>query len=192
MSRSTTNETAQLAESDASSAENLPPAAGFAGASVDQVDALPVRRLWLHDRLVVVGAHGGAGESTIAVAGGWHPSNHSWPRTETGTVDVVLVARTCAHGMTRAALALQQYASSSLVVEDRPLVRLHGLVLVDDAPKGLPKLLRDQLRVLGAGAPKVWRVPWIEAFRVGDTEAGLAHDGLAKVVLDLNQIPIRP
>lgn len=122
--------------------------------------------------LYVVGAHGGAGETTIAAwsaaragAGRW-PVSASWPpggqpRPDGGELDVVLVARTHAAGLTAAASVLSQWASGRL-----PANRLHGLVLVPDAPGRLPKPLSDLALVVAGGAPRSWLLPWLDPLRL--------------------------
>ncbi|MGL5866606.1 MAG: hypothetical protein ACRCYX_12200, partial [Dermatophilaceae bacterium] len=36
------------------------------------------------------------------------------------------------------------------------------------APGKLPQPIRDLATVVGGGAPRVWRIPWVEAWRLGD------------------------
>ena len=47
-------------------------------------------------------------------------------------------------------------------------VLLLGLVLIADAPGRLPHALRQLAGLIAGGAPAVWSLPWIEAWRVGD------------------------
>ena len=114
-----------------------------------------------------VGAHGGAGESTLAAllpnAGA---GEHRWPIHPDGDVpDVVLVARTSLTGLTAARAALTQWAAGGT-----PPVRLLGLVLMPDAPGRLPKPLRDLAEVVAGGVRDraVWHLPWVEEWRTGD------------------------
>ena len=122
--------------------------------------------------LYVVGAHGGAGETTIAAwtgarasSGRW-PVSASWPpggqpRPDGGQLDVVLVARTHAPGLTAAGSVLTQWASGRL-----PANRLHGLILIPDAPGRLPKPLADLALVVAGGAPRSWLLPWLDPLRL--------------------------
>lgn len=130
----------------------------------DQVDRLPVRRTERTAALWLVGAHGGAGESTLATLDpGWAPAGHAWPRPAEGKAPAVVVARTHHAGLAAAQRALRQWAAGLL-----PWIELHGLVLVADAPGRLPKPLRDLALVVGGGAPRLWRIPWSEDHRLGE------------------------
>ena len=113
-----------------------------------------------------VGAHGGAGESTLEdLFSGSRAAGHCWPMSAAGLApaDVVLVARTHARGLEAAQLAMRQWAFPGFVE-----VRLLGLVLIADAPGRLPRPLRDLADHIKGGAPRVWWVPWVEAWRLGE------------------------
>lgn len=116
--------------------------------------------------LWVVGAHGGSGESTLAALDdGWQASEHAWPElANRAPAWCVVVARTHVPGLLAARTALTQWAASGAGMS----VRLHGLVLVADAPGKLPQPIRDLAQVVGGGAPRVFDVPWVEAWRLGD------------------------
>jgi hypothetical protein len=139
------------------------PAAPQAGVvAPDRVDRLPSRPMERGHSLLVVGAHGGAGESTLAALDpGWGAAGHAWPET-TGTVPVIVACRTHAYGLNAARFAAQQWASGAV-----PSVHLLGLVAIDDAPGRLPKPLRDLLKLAAGGYPRLWRIPWSEAWRAG-------------------------
>ncbi|MFE6303640.1 DUF6668 family protein [Nocardiopsis sp. NPDC057823] len=111
-----------------------------------------------------VGAHGGSGESTFAkLLPGSVESQHTWPQSATplpGGIPVVLMARTNLSGLESARNALTQWASGTV-----PGIQLLGLALVSDAPGKLPKPLKDFAHLVGGGAPRVWRVPWMEQWR---------------------------
>lgn len=113
-----------------------------------------------------VGAHGGAGESTLEqLLEGSRAMGHAWPRAEAGESElpnVILVARTSAHGLRSAQLAATEWASGEVAVN------LHGLVLIADAPGRLPKPLKDFAQVVAGGVPRVWRLPWVEDWRQGE------------------------
>ncbi|QCU79703.1 hypothetical protein E7744_15415 (plasmid) [Citricoccus sp. SGAir0253] len=128
------------------------------------MDRLPSRPTAPGSRLVVVGAHGGAGESTLAgLDPQWRAGGHAWPEAAgAGAVPVIVACRTHARGLTAARLAAQQWASGAV-----PSVHLLGLVAIDDAPGRLPKPLRDLLKVAAGGYPRLWRIPWSEAWRTG-------------------------
>lgn len=131
--------------------------------------------------LFVVGAHGGAGETTIAswtggaaadrrwpVSATWStPGNH--PRPDGRPVDVVLVARTHARGLTAARDVLIQWAAGRLTAN-----QLRGLVLIPDAPGRLPPQLAEQARLIAGGAPRAWLLPWLDELRLSTDPLGPA------------------
>ncbi len=112
-----------------------------------------------------VGVHGGAGESTLErLFSGSCATGHCWPiASAVATVPaVVLVARTDARGLRAVQRAVRA------LVEDRLPVDLLGLVLMADAPGRLPRVLRDLAGVVGGAVPRVWSLPWVEAWRAGE------------------------
>ena len=113
----------------------VPPLSGPAGAQANvpapshelgHMQALGPAKLW------VVGAHGGAGVSTLLALGEpgeWSSTDRAWPYDPTGGVlPTVLVARTSAAGLLAAQSALTQWAGGGV----HPSVRLLGLVLAAD------------------------------------------------------------
>jgi Family of unknown function (DUF6668) len=112
-----------------------------------------------------VGAHGGAGESTLEeLYSGSRAAGHEWPLQAIGKppARVVLVARTHASGLMAAQRAIRDWAAG-----DVPVLLL-GLLLIADAPGRLPHGLRQLAALIAGGAPAVWSLPWIEAWRIGD------------------------
>lgn len=145
---------------------------------------LPVRTVTEAAALWWVGAHGGAGESTLAALDEqWQAAGHCWPEPAIpGKVaPCVVVARTHAHGLLAAQQALQQWAASAA----GPAVQLLGLVLVADAPGRLPAPLRDLAKVVAGGAPRVWEVSWVEAWRFGNPEDNFPR-AVARLVKQIN------
>jgi hypothetical protein len=152
----------------------------------DRVDRLPSRPLDTGHRLVVVGAHGGAGESTLAALDpGWAAGGQAWPEPAAGaTVPVIVVCRTHGAGLNAARLAAQQWASGAV-----PSVDLLGLAAIDDAPGRLPKPLRDLLKVAAGGYPRLWRIPWSEAWRTGtDDPLSVAPREARQMLRAINQL----
>lgn len=135
---------------------------------VTPTDGLPVRLTDATSSLWLVGAHGGSGESTLATLGEqWTAAGHAWPELPQGvTAPCVVVARTHVRGLLAARTALTQWAGSGAGRS----VQLLGLVLVADAPGRLPGPLRDMARLVAGGAPRAWNVPWVEQWRVGETD----------------------
>ena len=113
-------------------------------------------------------AHGGAGESTLEeLFSGSRAAGHSWPVSAAPLppAQVVLVARTHAHGLRSAQSAVREWAAGDVEV------LLLGLVLFADAPGRLPRALRQLADLVAGGVPAVWWLPWIEAWRIGEVPA---------------------
>lgn len=149
-------------------------------------DALPVRRALSSAGVWVVGAHGGSGESTLAgLCDDWQAAGHAWPELPSGgQAPCILVARTNVHGLLAARAALTQWAASG-AGESAALL---GLVLVADAPGKLPAPLRDLAKVVGGGAPRVWDVPWVEPWRLGDPVTERVPRPVCKLVSQLRSL----
>ena len=130
--------------------------------------------------LWVVGAHGGAGEKSLAsLLPGAIPTHHGWPQVNGQVLPVVVVARSNAAGLNAAQRAAQQWAAGLV-----PGVDLLGLVVMQDAPGRLPKALRDRQQVIAGGFPRSWSVPWIESWRLGDSVTPAAVPREARRVVD--------
>src|SRR5699024_2860159 len=67
-----------------------------------------------------------------------------------------------AHGLLATQTAATKWASGAVDVD------LLGLVLVADAPGRLSRPLRDLARLVSGGLPRVWNLPWIDAWRLGE------------------------
>ncbi len=118
----------------------------------------------------VTGVHGGAGESRLAgILDGARTTDHAWPVHDDsyGKPSVLLVCRSDMRGLKAARGALIQWASGAA-----PAVDLLGLAVLADAPGKLPKPLRDFAALVGGGAPRLWTLPWVESWRLGDTTGG--------------------
>ena len=101
-----------------------------------------------------LGAHGGAGTTTLRTAAGTgQDCGQDWPAAPAGAV--LLVARTHFAGLRAARQRLREHGPAAF----------RGLVLVPDAPGRLPRVLRQQVQVLSGAAPRLWEVPWVEAWR---------------------------
>jgi len=146
----------------------LTPQAGVT--APDLVDQLPMRHHGAPARLWMVGVHGGAGESTLAsLIPGSQAAGHAWPHLQANSyVDtrVVLVARSNAAGLEAARKAATHWASGALAD-----ITLLGLVIIADAPGRLPKPLRHLADHVAGAPPRTWRMPWVEAWRLGEAVA---------------------
>lgn len=160
-----------IASSTALPSVPMPPA--FTGPAQPQrgvpelegIDRLPRRTVDRYAPVWWLGAHGGAGETTLAqldLANG--ESHHAWPLSPDGTpTRVVLVARSNANGLLAAQRAATEWASRTL-----PTVILLGLVIISDAPGRTPKPLRELAARVSGAVPTMWAIPWVEAWRLGE------------------------
>ena len=139
----------------------------------DAADRLARRTMTGTATLWITGAHGGAGESRIAgLLDGARATDHCWPVLHEGSNPrVLLVCRADISGLTAARSALTQWASGAA-----PKLDLLGLAILADAPGKTPKTLRDFAAIVGGGAPRLWTLPWVEAWRHGDTTPPTARD----------------
>ena len=122
-----------------------------------------------HEQVLWLAAHGGAGVSTLMAATGLG-TEQAWrlpSRPATWSpLQVVVVARSHAHGMVRAQAIAAKAAGEGLSLPE-PYV-LAGLALVSDSPGKLPKPLAELRHLITGAFKKVWDVPWVEAWRQGD------------------------
>lgn len=131
----------------------------------DTADRLATRTMTASAAVWITGAHGGAGESRIAhLINGARPTDHCWPVPQDGSKPrVLLVCRADMRGLTAARNALTQWASDAA-----PEIDLLGLAILADAPGKTPKALRDFAAIVAGGAPRLWTLPWVEAWRHAD------------------------
>lgn len=165
--------TSPAADSEAEEAldTHVPPAAVISAPLLgmvepDAADRLGRRALSGSAAVWITGAHGGAGESRIAdLLDGARVTDHCWPVLQDGsTPRVLLVCRSDMRGLTTARSALTQWVSGAA-----PELDLLGLAVLADAPGRTPKALRDFAAIVGGGAPRLWILPWVEAWRHGDS-----------------------
>lgn len=125
--------------------------------------AMPVVLSDHHDDIMLVGAHGGAGTSTLAQLTGLIDGGHDWPVSAPVANRVLVVARTHMAGLQAAhAAALHVYSGAVRGVE------VMGVVLVADVPgRRMPRQLSEVMRAVKAAYPKAIELGWIEDLRVG-------------------------
>lgn len=113
----------------------------------------------------LVGAHGGAGTTTLSLMTGMVDGGHSWPVTFPDQAnDVVVVCRSNVWGLEAARTAAQSVYSGRIVG-----VNLLGLVVMADAPgRRRPTELTARIEHVSGAFPRVWSVPWMEALRFGE------------------------
>ena len=130
----------------------------------DQAHQLPRRTTAAQATLWWVGAHGGAGETTLAaLAPDTLAADHGWPipATPDTTHRVVLVGRSNYTGLVAVQRAATEWAANTLANG----VQLAGIVLIADAPGRQPKALKDLEQVIAGGVPRAWHLPWVDAWR---------------------------
>lgn len=110
-----------------------------------------------------VGAHGGAGASTLAHLLHGGDAGQLWPAPRSGSVSAIVVARHHRSGLHAAQDAAIQWASGAIAGVD-----LLGVVLVPDSAVKRPKALIDLERLVGGAFPTVWRTPYVPVWRVED------------------------
>lgn len=135
----------------------------------DAADRLGQRTVAGTAAVWVTGVHGGAGESRLSsILEGARQTDHAWPVLEQDRRKpaVLLVCRSDMRGLKAAQSALIQWASGAA-----PAVELLGLAVLADAPGRLPKPLREFAVLIGGGAPRLWMLPWVESWRLGDAAA---------------------
>ncbi len=124
------------------------------------LDRVPVGDL--QPTVWVVGAHGGAGATSIAHAiPGAKECVRAWPVAGTAASNplVLLVARTHRSGLDALGNAVQEWASG-----DVPWLQLLGTLIIDDAPK-VPAEVRPQITRLLRATPSGWHLGWQPAWR---------------------------
>ena len=116
-----------------------------------------------HEDVVLVGAHGGAGTSTVAELTGLVDGGHVWPVSAPVANRVLVVARTNMMGLRAAqAAALRVYSGAVRGVE------MVGVVLVADVPgRRLPRELVEMMRAVKAAFPTSIMVDWVGELRLG-------------------------
>ncbi|WP_254910176.1 DUF6668 family protein [Micromonospora sp. NBS 11-29] len=127
-----------------------------------------------------IGAHGGAGASTLTRLLGGVDIGCRWPDPAIGEpARVALVGRTNSDGLRAVSRALNAMREGRHPAG----MRLVGVVLIADSPGRLPGPLLNRIRLLRSIAP-VHRVPWIPSYRVGaePKRAPRQLDRLAAVV----------
>ncbi|MET8094600.1 hypothetical protein [Micromonospora sp. NPDC005220] len=110
-----------------------------------------------------IGAHGGAGASTLTRLLGGTDIGCRWPDAAIGEpARVAVVGRTNLDGLRAVSRALNAMREGRHPAG----MRLVGVVLIADAPGRLPAPLLGRIRLLRSIAP-VHRVPWVPSYRVG-------------------------
>lgn len=125
------------------------------GAEVAPVRALPT--VAAPSGLWVVGAHGGAGSSTLAHLLGAGDAGRALPLGE--GVSVLVACRFTRSGLEAAQRVAIQWVATV------PTPRLVGLVVCADAPKAPPRQVRDLLKLVRGAFPTMWEIAWCEAWR---------------------------
>lgn len=124
---------------------------------------VPLRRHQSPPMVWLVGAHGGAGVSTLAHQLGMAGDAYRrWPSgrfTDQESPLVLVVAAEHASGLDAASRLLRQHLSGQ-----GSAAQLLGLVTVGASRGKLPQSLNYRLRTVCDIAPHTWRIPFIEGY----------------------------
>lgn len=121
----------------------------------DQLDGYAVEHSRTGGTYWWMGAHGGAGEATMAALDpNGAAAGHAWPLHPAGS-HVVVVARETAKGLQAATNARKHHASGEL-----PDITILGLVTIAAAPGRTPADITRRLRLLEKAYPRHRRIPW--------------------------------
>jgi hypothetical protein len=142
-----------------------PPAPGGAAGPGAPVTAAPAPR-----RFSWLGAHGGAGVTTLAAVFGGHDCGRDWP-SPGDPQSLLLVARTHAAGLAAVLHVLEIFRRG----EAPHGLDLDAVVLVPDAPGRLPRPLAQHVKLVES-VIDVYRVPWVPAWRLGDLDGGVPRE----------------
>lgn len=148
-------------------------------------DRLPTRQVTGEATMWWLGAHGGAGESTLAsLVIDSRSAGHAWPIPSDPRSQnrIVVVARTNYAGLMAAQRVAREWASGTTA----DLIDLLGLVLVADAPGRRPKELRQLEQHIAGGYPRLWTLPWVEAWRTRPASAADLPREYSALLTDLN------
>ena len=127
--------------------------------------------------------HGGAGETTLAhLSRNGQAAEHAWPIVKTEQPTVVLVARTHYHGLMRVRQAATEWARGEVDA------RLLGLVFIASAPGRTPKPLREFAQLVAGAVPRVWRIPWVEAWQIAPADIQTAPRSLRRMLVDTESL----
>lgn len=121
----------------------------------DQLDGYAVEHARTGGSYWWMGAHGGAGETTMAAMDpNGEAAGHAWP-LHPGGAHVVVVARETASGLQAATNARKHHASGAF-----PGVTILGLVTIAAAPGKTPPAITQRLRLLEKAYPRFKRIHW--------------------------------
>jgi hypothetical protein len=123
--------------------------------TVDQLRGVRTNEVRANGKYWILGAHGGAGESTLAALDpNAKAAGHAWP-VSSHIQDVVVIAREHKAGIRAAQCAGQHWGSGSL-----PWVRVIALVTIPSHPGKLHKDLAKYLDHVAGGFPIHLRMGW--------------------------------
>ncbi|NLU77212.1 hypothetical protein HCA58_02150 [Micromonospora sp. HNM0581] len=135
----------------------LPGVPAYAGGSAWRRDSLSA------DGIGWIGAHGGAGASTLTRLLGGTDIGCRWPDPALAEpAQVMVTGRTNLDGLRAVSRVLNAMREGRHPAD----LRLVGVVLIADLPGWLPPPLLARIRLLRSISP-VYRLPWIPQLRVG-------------------------
>jgi hypothetical protein len=106
----------------------------------------------------LVGAHGGAGTTTLAAAGIGHDAGgQHWPRVNGARIGVLIVCRASSAGL----VAASHIGTAVQRRQVPPGMHVLGLIIVAAQPGRWPRIVRERAALVGGWFPQAWRVPWV-------------------------------
>lgn len=123
-----------------------------------------------------VGAHGGAGTTTLAEAvPGGVDLGRTAPWEQGLELPLVVVCRCNARGLAAARTFAGRAPAEA---------KLLGLVVVADMPeRRRPKVLADALYLTAGAYSQVWEMPWVPAWRLGEAPGNASNPRQVAVIL---------
>lgn len=139
-----------------------------------------------------VGAHGGAGATTLtALVPGTVDGRGVWPADlpvgvpRTHQTPVILTARSTVRGLLAAKQSITHAHLGGL-----PEINLLGLVVIADAPGRKPREIRDLTRLVCGGVSRSWQIDFLPALRLVEKPSDLesAPADLARLRRDIDAL----
>lgn len=131
--------------------------------------------------VVLMGAHGGAGVTSLSKILGLPESGTEWPVSGS----VLVVARSSYSGLQAAGLKAREW------LEAEQNLGLAGVVFVADAPGREPKELREQRKFIAGAYPRSWLIPWVPQWRLRPAWAGAIPRQLTRILREISSLAER-
>lgn len=160
----------------------LPAPSWTTGAKVNVTGGLPIVPTSVGEPgfLWVIGAHGGAGTTTMAKLLNAGDAGTSWPHP-LNPQKALIVARSNYSGLRAAQKVAIQWVSGEV-----PAIDLVGLIIVPDSGGKRPKELRDLTRLVSGAFPAVFTLEWVEKWRTAEPWDVPVSREIARQIIKIN------